>query len=220
MTNISIVIFIFISYIAVGFLYLVFIVLWNKQNTFTFERKFKTQNPNPSPACFPKKKAMIDKEKTPINVSNCASDNMVKENIVKESVEKVHETAVVTSVKVEQAVSSLSPALSSSMIEGSRSALVMNSGSGLLQGNLPTLTKTSVDTSQSQVKSLENATTTLTNISTETSKIVEDEKQASGICHPVMNDSVTSKSNENHCESMNIKENYRKTLKFNVNLSI
>ena len=107
---------------------------------------------------------MIDKEKTPINVSNCASDNMVKENIVKESVEKVHETAVVTSVKVEQAVSSLSPALSSSsMIEGSRSALVMNSGSGLLQGNLPTLTKTSVDTSQSQVKSLENATTTLTN---------------------------------------------------------
>ena len=127
------------------------------------ERKFKTQNPNPSPACFPKKKAMIDKEKTPINVSNCASDNMVKENIVKESVEKVHETAVVTTVKVEQAASSLSPALSSSMIEGSRSALVMNSGSGLLQGNLPTLTKTSVDTSQSQVKSLENATTTLTN---------------------------------------------------------
>jgi len=100
----------------------------------------------PSPACFPKKKAMIDKEKTPINVSNCASDNMVKENMVKESVEKVHETAVVTTVQVEQAASSLSPALSSSsMIEGSRSALVMNSGSGLLQGNLPTLTKTSVD---------------------------------------------------------------------------
>ena len=127
---------------------------------------------NPSPGCFPKKKAMIDKEKTPINVSNCASDNMVKENIVKESVEKVHETAVVTSVKVEQAVSSLSPALSSSMIEGSRSALVMNSGSGLLQGNLPTLTKTSVDTSQSQVKSLENATTTLTNSLSKNAKTV------------------------------------------------
>ena len=106
---------------------------------------------------------MIDEEKTPINVSNCASDNMVKENMVTESVEKVHETAVVTTVQVEQAASSLSPALSSSMIEGSRSALVMNSGSGLLQGNLPTLTKTSVDTSQSQVKSQENATTSLTN---------------------------------------------------------
>ena len=137
------------------------------------ERKFKTQNPNPSPACFPKKKAMIDKEKTPINVSNCASDNMVKENMVKESVEKVHETAVVTTVQVEQAASSLSPALSStSMIEGSRSALVMNSGSGLLQGNLPTLTKTSVDTSQSQVKSLENATTTLTNSLSKNAKTV------------------------------------------------
>ena len=114
---------------------------------------------------------MIDKEKTPINVSNCASDNMVKENIVKESVEKVHETAVVTTVKVEQAASSLSPALSSSsMIEGSRSALVMNSGSGLLQDNLPTLTKTSVDTSQ--VKSLENATTTLTNSLSKNAKTV------------------------------------------------
>ena len=133
---------------------------------------------------------MIDKEKTPINVSNCASDNMVKENIVKESVEKVHETAVVTSVKVEQAVSSLSPALSSSsMIEGSRSALVMNSGSGLLQGNLPTLTKTSVDTSQSQVKSLENATTTLTNSLSKNAKTVTN-STAQGFAEFVENSSM------------------------------
>ena len=59
---------------------------------------------------------MIDKEKTPVAFN--ASDNMVKE-----SIEKVYETAVVTTVQVEQAASF------SSMIEETRSAAI-DSGQG------------------------------------------------------------------------------------------
>ena len=69
---------------------------------------------------------MIDKEKTP--VVN-ASDNMVKE-----SIEKVYETAVVSTVQVEQAASL------SSMIEESRSTSIDSA-----QGKLFNLTKTSAD---------------------------------------------------------------------------
>ena len=74
--------------------------------------------------------AMIDKEKTPVAFN--ASDNMVKE-----SIEKVYETAVVSTVQVEQAASF------SSMIEESRSSLMDSA-----QGNLSNLTKTSTDVTQ------------------------------------------------------------------------
>ena len=86
---------------------------------------------------------MIDKEKTPI-VN--ASDNMVKE-----SIEKVYETAVVTTVQVEEAAS-----LMSSMIEESRSVQTMDLSPGQAC-TLPTL-ETSADNIAAfgQIKSLVN----------------------------------------------------------------
>ena len=98
-----------------------------------------------------KEKAMIDKEKTPVN----AADNMVKE-----SIEKVYETAVVTTVQVEQAASL------SSMIEESRSVTMDLAG----QGTLPTLlsTETSADNVAAavafgQIKPLSNNVPTMKN---------------------------------------------------------